>query len=137
MKQKIQVCRKEHFNAAHRLHTKEWDDETNKLFFGKCNSVNYHGHNYELIVKIAGYVNPITGYLIDMGVLSKIIHEYVLTKFDHKNLNLDIPEFETLNPTAENIAIVIWQLLRPQISQDLDLKIVLFETEKNYVEYPY
>jgi len=133
---KVAVYRKEHFNAAHRLHNPDWSTEKNKEVFGLCNNVNYHGHNYELIVKVTGVPNPATGYVLDMKVLSDLIKEEVLNKFDHKNLNLDTVEFATLNPTAENIAIVIYKLLRAKLEKELDLKIRLYETERNFVEYP-
>jgi 6-pyruvoyltetrahydropterin/6-carboxytetrahydropterin synthase len=133
---KISIFRKEHFNAAHRLFVKEWSDEQNQKVFGKCNNPNYHGHNYELIVKLTGEVNAVTGYLYDLGVLSSLIKTEVLDIFDHKNLNLDVSYFKNLNPTAENIAIVIYDILRPKIENRLELKIKLFETERNYVEYP-
>jgi len=130
------VLRKEHFNAAHRLHNPEWNAEDNALIFGKCNNPNFHGHNYELIVRLSGEVDPKTGYVFDMKILSDLIKEHVLDRFDHKNLNLDVEEFKTLNPSAENIAIVIYDILREKISNDYDLKITLFETARNYVEYP-
>lgn len=133
---KVTVCRKEHFNAAHRLHNPKWSDEQNKEVFGKCSLPNYHGHNYDLIVKVSGYPDPQTGYVYDMKKLKDIIRERVTSKFDHKNLNLDTEEFRKVNPTAENIAVVIWQLIRPHINEEHDLKIVLFETERNFVEYP-
>jgi len=133
---KIAVIRKEHFNAAHRLHNAEWTDEQNQKIFGKCNNVNYHGHNYELYVKVIGTPDPGTGYVYDMKILSDIIKENVLNKFDHKNLNLDTDEFQHLNPTAENIAVVIWNILRQKIDKKFDLKITLYETERNFVEYP-
>ena len=133
---KVSVFRKEHFNAAHRLHNLEWDEETNTKVFGKCNNPNYHGHNYELIVKLVGEIDPRTGYVYDMKLLSDLIKEKVLSRFDHKNLNLDTEEFKNLNPTAENIAVVIYNLLRQEIDSSLDLKITLYETERNYVEYP-
>ena len=133
---KTSVYRKEHFNAAHRLYNKNWDDEKNERVFGKCNNPNYHGHNYELIVKLTGEVHPETGYVYDMKKLSDLIRERVTERFDHKNLNLDTEEFRDLNPTAENIAAVIYNLLRGEIDQKLDLKITLYETERNYVEYP-
>jgi 6-pyruvoyltetrahydropterin/6-carboxytetrahydropterin synthase len=136
MKQKIAVYRKEHFNAAHRLHNPLWSDEENKKVFGKCNNPNFHGHNYELIIKVIGYPDEQTGYLVDMKILSDIIQDHVVEKFDHKNLNLDVEEFKNLNPTAENIAMVIWNILRAQIDTALDLYVTLFETERNYVEYP-
>lgn len=133
---KVAVFRKEHFNAAHRLHRDEWDDDKNRLVFGKCNYPNFHGHNYELFVKLVGEPDPETGYVYDMKKLSDLIKEHVTDKFDHKNLNLDVPEFKETNPTAENIAIVIYNILRDQIEENLDLKITLYETERNFVEYP-
>lgn len=134
---KTAIVRCEHFNAAHRLHNKNWSDEKNKEIFGKCNNPNYHGHNYELEVKVIGVCNAETGYVIDTKILSHIIKEKILNRFDHKNLNLDTEEFTDLNPTAENIAIVIYNLLKPEIDPTLDLKIKLYETPRNYVEYPY
>lgn len=133
---KVAVFRREHFNAAHRLHNAAWSAEENQRIFGKCNNPNYHGHNYDLTVQVTGYPATDTGYVIDTKVLSDIIKKEVLDRFDHKNLNLDVPEFASLNPSAENIAIVIFQLLRPQIESELDLKIRLYETERNFVEYP-
>jgi 6-pyruvoyltetrahydropterin/6-carboxytetrahydropterin synthase len=133
---KIAVFRKEHFNAAHRLHNPAWTAEKNTQIFGKCNNPHYHGHNYELIVQVIGEINPETGYVVDMKILSDIIKESVTDRFDHKNLNLDTEEFKNLNPTAENIAVVIWNILRKKIDSNLDLKIKLYETERNYVEYP-
>ncbi|WMN11203.1 6-carboxytetrahydropterin synthase [Marivirga salinae] len=133
---KVAVFRKEHFNAAHRLNNPNWSEEKNQKVFGKCNNPNFHGHNYELIVKVTGEVNPETGYVMDMKELSDLIKERVLDRFDHKNLNLDTSEFSELNPTAENIAIVIFNLLRDKIDSNKDLKIKLYETERNYVEYP-
>ena len=133
---RIKVSRKEHFNAAHRLHNPEWSTEKNEQIFGKCNNPNYHGHNYELIVSLTGEPDPTTGYLFDLKVLSDLIRENVLRRFDHKNLNLDTEFFRQLNPTAENIAVVIWRILRQQIDETLELKITLYETERNFVEYP-
>jgi 6-pyruvoyltetrahydropterin/6-carboxytetrahydropterin synthase len=133
---KVAVFRKEHFNAAHRLHNPNWSDEKNEEVFGKCNNKYFHGHNYELIVRVAGEINPDTGYVMDMKVLSELIKHNVLDKFDHRNLNLDCAEFADLNPTAENIAIVIYNILRRHIDQKHDLKITLYETERNFVEYP-
>jgi 6-pyruvoyltetrahydropterin/6-carboxytetrahydropterin synthase len=133
---KLAVFRKEHFNAAHRLFNSYWDDETNFKVFGKCSNHNYHGHNYELIVKVVGETNPDTGYVIDIKTLSDIIKENITTKFDHKNLNLDVEQFKGINPTAENIAVVIWNILREKIDKKYDLKITLYETERNFVEYP-
>ena len=132
----VAVFRKERFNAAHRLHNPEWDDATNQRVFGKCNNPNYHGHNYELIVKLTGQPDPQTGYVYDMKLLSDLIRETVIDRFDHRNLNLDTAEFRQLNPTAENIAIVIYQLLREKIDKKYDLQIRLYETERNFVEYP-
>lgn len=136
MGEKVAVFRQEHFNAAHRLHNPAWSAEENSKIFGKCNLPNYHGHNYELIVKVVGEVDPQTGYVIDMKVLSDLIQENVLDRFDHKNLNEDVLEFKNLNPTAENIAIVIFNLLRPLIDQTLLLQVRLYETPRNFVEYP-
>lgn len=133
---KITVCRKEHFNAAHRLHNPDWSDEKNQAVFGLCNNPNFHGHNYELVVKVSGEADPETGYVIDMKILSDIIKENVLDRFDHKNFNLDTEEFKSLNPTAENIVVVIWKILRKKISEQLELKVVLYETERNFVEFP-
>jgi 6-pyruvoyltetrahydropterin/6-carboxytetrahydropterin synthase len=133
---KVKVSRKEHFNAAHRLFNPAWPDEKNEIVFGKCNNLNYHGHNYELVVSVLGDPDPQTGYVVDLKVLSDLIRLHVLRKFDHKNLNLDTEYFKDLNPTAENIAIVIWKILRPKIDSSLDLKITLYETERNFVEYP-
>ncbi len=130
------VYRREHFNAAHRLYNPKWTFEANEAYFGKCNNPNFHGHNYEIEVRVTGEVDPTTGYVIDMKELSRIIKEKVLIKFDHKNLNLDTEEFKHLNPTAENIARIIWELLRPELDSALDLSIKLYETERNYVEYP-
>ena len=131
------ISRREHFNSAHRLHNKSWSDEKNLKVFGKCNNPNYHGHNYELEVKVIGTVNEDTGYVIDTKKLSDIIKNHVLDKFDHKNLNLVVVAFKELNPTAENIAIVIFNILRPLIEENYELKIKLYETSRNFVEYPY
>ena len=133
---KIKVSRKEHFNAAHRLFNQSWSDEKNLEVFGKCSYPNYHGHNYEIIVTITGEPDLTTGYVYDLKVLSDLIKENVLNKFDHKNLNLDTEYFKDLNPTAENIVVVIWKILREKIDRTLDLKITLYETERNFVEYP-
>ena len=134
--ERIAVFRKEHFNAAHRLNNPAWSDDENTRIFGKCNLPNYHGHNYDLIVQVTGEIDPNTGYLMDMKLLSDLIKERVLDRFDHKNLNLDTEEFKDLNPTAENIAVTIYQLLRADIRPELDLKIRLYETERKFVEYP-
>jgi len=136
MDNRVAVFRKEHFNAAHRLHNPSWDAATNEKVFGKCNLPHYHGHTYELIVKVTGVPDPETGYVMDMKVLSDIIRDVVLERFDHKNLNEDTVEFKHLNPTAENIAVVIYGLLRPAIDAALELKITLYETPRNFVEYP-
>ena len=133
---KVSVSRNEHFNAAHRLHNPFWTDEKNQAVFGKCNNPNYHGHNYNLTVKVTGYPNLETGYVIDTKELSHLILKEVTSQFDHKNLNLDVPHFANLNPSAENIAVVIYNLLRPHIAPELGLKITLYETERNFVEYP-
>lgn len=132
---KVTVYRKEHFNAAHRLNNPNWSEEKNKEVFGKCNNYNFHGHNYELIVSVKGTPDPDTGYVMDMKVLSDIIKAHVLDRFDHKNLNLDTDEFKTINPTAENIAVVVWDILRKQIDNKFELSIRLYETERNFVEY--
>ena len=134
--QKVSVFRKEHFNAAHRLNNPNWSDEKNERVYGKCNNFNYHGHNYDLIVQVTGEIDPETGYVMDMKLLSDLIKTEVLDPFDHKNLNLDTEEFKDLNPSAENIAMVIHQKLRTKLNQTLDLKIRLYETERNFVEYP-
>ena len=136
MVNRVSVYRKEHFNAAHRLHNPLWDDLTNADIFGKCNNANYHGHNYELIVKLTGEVDAATGYVFDMKLLSDLVKDNVLERFDHKNLNLDTSEFNKLNPSAENIVIVIYNILRAKIDARYDLQIRLFETERNFVEYP-
>jgi len=133
---KVAVFRKEHFNAAHRLFNPKWTDEKNDDIFDKCNNVNYHGHNYELIVRLIGEPDVDTGYVYDLKKLSKLIKKHVLEQFDHKNLNLDVSYFKELIPTAENIAIVIYNILRKEIEDQYDLKITLYETERNYVEYP-
>ena len=137
MQQKVAVFRKESFNAAHRLHNPSWDDATNKAIFGKCNNPHFHGHNYELFVKVVGFPDPQTGYVMDMKVLSDLIQQYVIEKFDHRNLNEDCLEFKGLNPTAENIAIVIYNILKEKINPELELQVRLYETERNFVEYPH
>jgi 6-pyruvoyltetrahydropterin/6-carboxytetrahydropterin synthase len=136
MQNRVAVYRREHFNAAHRLYNSEWSDDRNREVFGKCSLPNYHGHNYELEVKVVGEVDATTGFVMDMKKLSDVVEEKVLSKFDHKNLNLDTEEFRHLNPTAENIAIVIYNLLRPVINASFELFIRLYETPRNYVEYP-
>ena len=132
---KVTVCREAHFNAAHRLHNPTWSDARNQDVFGKCNNPHYHGHNYDLIVKVRGEVDPETGYVVDMKWLSDIVEEEIEQRFDHKNLNLDTQEFQHLNPTAENIVVVCWQLLRRRIDLRLELSLVLYETKRNFVEY--
>ena len=133
---RVAVYRKEHFNAAHRLHNPAWDEETNRRVFGKCNLPHYHGHNYELVVRLIGVPDPETGFVMDLKRLSDLVQEEVLQRFDHKNLNLDTKEFRDLNPTAEHIAMVIYRLLRPCIPGDLELQVTLYETERNFVSYP-
>lgn len=130
----ITVSRKAHFNAAHRLHNPNWSDEKNARVFGKCNSPNYHGHNYNLTVSVTGKVDEETGYVIDVKDLKDLIKSEIEDRFDHKNLNLDTEEFKNLNPTAENIAAVIWKLLRTKFDERYNLKIRLYETERNFVE---
>lgn len=132
---KVTVSRKAHFNAAHRLYRPDWDDAKNNEVFGKCNNPNYHGHNYEMIVSVTGKIDPETGYVMDVKVLKDLIRSEVEDAFDHKNLNLDVPEFKNLNPTAENIVVVIWNKLRKHISTALDLEVVLYETPRNFVKY--
>jgi 6-pyruvoyltetrahydropterin/6-carboxytetrahydropterin synthase len=136
MSRRVSGFRKEHFNSAHRLFNPAWSAEKNQAVFGLCNNENFHGHNYELIVKVTGPINPDTGYVIDLKHLSDMIRASVIDRFDHKNLNLDTKEFAHLNPSAENIAVVIYDLLRPQLGEEYDLHIRLYETERNFVEYP-
>ena len=136
MNKRVSVYRKEHFNAAHRLHNPAWDEEKNNLVFGKCNNPNFHGHNYELVVKITGEPSADTGFVIDLKYLSDLIKENVLKKLDHQNLNLDVQEFANLNPTAENITILIYNILRSRIDTALDLQVRLYETPRNFAEYP-
>jgi 6-pyruvoyltetrahydropterin/6-carboxytetrahydropterin synthase len=131
----VTVCRKAHFNATHRLHNPHWTDEKNEKIFGKCNNENYHGHNYDLIVKVTGPVDLESGYVIDLKILNDIIRQHVIERYDHKNLYLDVPDFKDLNPSAENIVVKIWHLLRNHIDARFELNIQLFETERNYVEY--
>ncbi len=130
------VCRRATFNAAHRLFNPDWDEATNNRVFGLCNNPNYHGHNYTLIVKITGDIQPDTGYVMDLKIVNDLIKDLVIEPFDHNNLNLDVPEFKTLNPTAENIAKVIYDKFRAKLNANLDVKIQLYETENNFVEYP-
>ena len=131
----VTVCRSEHFNAAHRLHNPAWDDARNHRVFGPCNNPNYHGHNYSLTVRLTGNVDPDTGYVYDMKRLSDLIKHEVLDRYDHRNLNLDVDDFRALNPTAEHIAVAIWQRLRPHLAAELALSVTLYETERNFVEY--
>ncbi|MBC5837103.1 6-pyruvoyl trahydropterin synthase family protein [Flavobacterium muglaense] len=132
---KVTISRKAHFNAAHRLYRKDWTAEKNDLVFGKCNNPNFHGHNYDLIVSVTGAIDPETGFVMDVKILADIIHDEVESQFDHKNLNLDVPDFKDLNPTAENIAVVIWNKIRKRISLEFDLEVVLYETARNFVTY--
>ncbi|KAF2519739.1 6-carboxytetrahydropterin synthase [Flavobacterium salilacus subsp. salilacus] len=132
---KVTVSRKAHFNAAHRLYRPDWTEERNDAVFGKCNNPNFHGHNYELIVSVTGDIDPETGYVIDIKVLKDIIKDQVEDAFDHKNLNLDVPEFADLNPTAENIVVVIWNRIRKRIDVAMELEVVLYETPRNFVTY--
>lgn len=133
---RVSVFRKAHFNAAHRLHNPAWSAEKNKEVFGLCNNANYHGHNYELEVKVSGEVDPETGYLIDLKLLKDLVHEEVELRYDHKNLNLDVEDFQHLNPTAEHICYVIWQRLRQRLDSRFELGVRLYETPRNFVEYP-
>jgi 6-pyruvoyltetrahydropterin/6-carboxytetrahydropterin synthase len=133
---RVAVYRKEHFNAAHRLNNPAWDAATNERVFGKCNLPHYHGHNYELIIKLTGVPDPETGYVMDLKRLSDLVRKEVIERFDHKNLNLDTAEFKDLNPTAEHIAMVIYRLLRPHLPETLDLEVTLYETDRNFVSYP-
>ena len=132
---KVSISRKAHFNAAHRLYRKGWTFEKNDAVFGKCNNPNFHGHNYDMIVSVTGPIDPETGYVMDVKILSDLIKAEVEDKFDHKNLNLDVPEFLDLNPTAENIAVVIWNKIRNKIDSKFDLEVVLYETPRNFVTY--
>lgn len=132
---RVTVSRKAHFNAAHRLYRKDWSEEKNNSVFGKCNNPNFHGHNYELTVSVTGKINPDTGYVIDIKDLADIILDEVEKPFDHKNLNLDVPEFMELNPTAENIAVVIWNKIRKRIDSEMELEVILYETPRNFVSY--
>jgi 6-pyruvoyltetrahydropterin/6-carboxytetrahydropterin synthase len=132
---KATICRKVHFNSAHRLHNKHWNDQKNREVFGKCNNPNFHGHNYDLDVKIFGTIDPETGYVMDTKLLKELLEKEIIERFDHRNLNLDTAEFKELNPTAENIAVVIYNILKPKLPKELELTITLHETERNYVEY--
>jgi 6-pyruvoyltetrahydropterin/6-carboxytetrahydropterin synthase len=132
---KVTVCRKSHFNAAHRLFNPAWDKQRNEQVFGLCTSPNYHGHNYDLLVKLSGEINPETGYVFDMKVLKDIIENHIVKRYDHKNLNLDVDDFKNRNPSAENIAVAIWNILRREIDPQYDISVILYETERNFVEY--
>jgi 6-pyruvoyltetrahydropterin/6-carboxytetrahydropterin synthase len=132
---KVKVSRKAHFNAAHRLYRKDWSDKRNTEIFGKCSNPNFHGHNYELIVSVNGEIDPETGFVIDVKVLKDLIKAEIEDAFDHKNLNIEVPEFMELNPTAENIAVVTWQKLRPHIAKEHELEVVLYETPRNFVTF--
>jgi len=132
---KVTVHRKAHFNAAHRLYNADWSDARNATVFGKCANPNYHGHNYELIVGVTGKINSETGFVMDMKVLKHIIEKEIEEVFDHKNLNLEVAAFKALNPTAENIAVIIWQILRQKIDKNLKIKVKLYETPRNFVTY--
>ena len=133
---RVAVYRHEHFNAAHRIHNPALSDADNARIYGKCNNPNYHGHNYELTVRVCGTVDPVIGYVIDLGELSTIVKKQVLDRLDHKNLNLDVPEFKNVNPTAENIAIVVHGLLRPHVPAHLEVHVILAETPRNIVQFP-
>ncbi|MGB5203122.1 6-pyruvoyl trahydropterin synthase family protein [Eudoraea sp.] len=132
---KVKVSRKAHFNAAHRLYRKDWDDNKNNAVFGKCNNPNFHGHNYELVVSVTGEIDPETGFVIDMKILKDLIKSEIEEALDHKNLNVEVPEFRTLNPTAENIVIFIYNKLRPHLDSNKELEVILFETPRNFVTY--
>lgn len=132
---KVTVCREAHFNAAHRIFNPRWDDRRNEEVFGLCSLPNYHGHNYDLVVKLTGEVDPNTGYVFDMKKLKEIIDEHVVSRYDHKNLNIDVPDFKSIIPSAENIAIAIWNILRVQIAPSFTIRVVLYETPRNFVEY--
>jgi 6-pyruvoyltetrahydropterin/6-carboxytetrahydropterin synthase len=132
---KVTACRKAHFNATHRLHNPNWTDDKNEKVFGTCNNPNYHGHNYNLIVKVTGEIDPETGYVMDMKMLKDIIDEHIVNRYDHKNLYLDVDDFSDVNPSAEHIVVKIWDILREQIDKKFELAIVLYETERNFVEY--
>ena len=132
---KVTVHRKAHFNAAHRLYRKDWNQEKNEAVFGKCSNPNYHGHNYELTVSVTGIIDPETGFVIDLKILKDLIYNEIEIPFDHKNLNIEVEEFKDLNPTAENISVVIWNRLRPRLKLELELSVTLYETPRNFVTY--
>jgi 6-pyruvoyltetrahydropterin/6-carboxytetrahydropterin synthase len=133
---KTAITRKMHFNAAHRLYNKDWSDDNNEEVFGKCNNPYYHGHNYELEIKVIGNINPKTGFVVDVKELKRIVNEKVIHPFDHRNLNVEVSDFQSLNPTVENIAKIIYDKILPELSEELELKITLYETPRNYAEYP-
>jgi len=132
---RVTVSRKAHFNAAHRLYRKDWPDQKNDAVFGKCNNPSFHGHNYDLIVSVTGEIDQETGYVLDVKILKDLIKSKIEDAFDHKNLNVDVPDFQDLNPTAENIVVVIFNKLRPHLAANLDLEITLYETPRNFVTY--
>ena len=132
---RITGYRKAHFNAAHRLYKPQWSDEKNSEVFGKCNNPHFHGHNYEIIVAVTGEIDPDTGYVFDLGILKRLIRSEIEDAFDHKNLNIQVEEFKTLNPTAENICVVSYNKLRKHLPSSLDLEITLYETPRNFVKY--
>ena len=132
---RVTVCRRAHFNAAHRLYRKDWPNSKNEEVFGKCNNPHFHGHNYELVVKVTGNIDPETGYVIDVKILKDIIKSEVEDSFDHKNLNLEVEEFKNLNPTAENISVVIYNKIKTKLKPDLELEVELYETPRNFVSY--
>lgn len=132
---RVTISRKAHFNAAHRLYRADWSMEKNDSVFGKCNNPNFHGHNYDMTVSVTGEIDPETGYVMDVKILSDLIKAEIEDAFDHKNLNLDVPEFKELNPTAENIVVVIWNKLRSKIKSENDLEVVLYETPRNFVTF--
>lgn len=135
MGRRVAVYRSAHFNAAHRLNVPQWTEEENQKFFGLCNNRNYHGHNYDIVVRVEGEVDEVSGYLIDMKVLKDIMEEEIIEAFDHKNLNLDVDDFKDLNPTAENIVWVCWKKIRQKLDSHLDLSVRLYETPRNFVEF--
>lgn len=133
---KVTICRKTHFNAAHRIFNPEWDDERNLSVFGLCSNPSYHGHNYDLVVKLTGEIDPVTGYVYDMKKLKEIVEELIIDRFDHRNLNVDVEDFRNVIPTAENIAVRIWEILTANIPDKYKIKVILYETERNFVEFP-
>ena len=132
---RVTVNRKAHFNAAHRLFREDWDDVRNEQVFGKCSNPNYHGHNYELVVSVTGEIDEETGFVMDLKLLKDLIYQEIEIPFDHKNLNIEVEEFRDLNPTAENITVVIWNKLRKKLKKELELEVTLYETPRNFVQY--